>query len=41
MNIQTTLLFVSFVATIILSLIVVPILKKKKIGQVVREDGPQ
>lgn len=41
MNIQTTLLFVSFVATIILGLIVVPILKKKKIGQVVREDGPQ
>lgn len=41
MNIQTTLLFVSFFATIILGLIVVPILKKKKIGQVVREDGPQ
>lgn len=41
MNIQTTLLFVSFVATIVLSFIVVPILKKKKIGQVVREDGPQ
>ena len=31
MNIQTTLLFVSFVATVILGLIVVPILKKKKI----------
>ena len=41
MNIQTTLLFVSFIATIILGFIVVPILKKKKIGQVVREDGPQ
>ena len=34
MNIQTTLLFVSFVATIVLSFIVVPILKKKKITQV-------
>lgn len=41
MNIQTTLLFVSFVATVILGLIVVPILKKKKIGQVVREEGPK
>lgn len=41
MNIQTTLLFLSFIATVILSFIVVPILKKKKIGQVVREDGPK
>lgn len=41
MNIQTTLLFVSFVAAVILGFIVVPILKKKKIGQVVREDGPK
>lgn len=41
MNIQTTLLLVSFVATVILGFIVVPILKKKKIGQVVREDGPK
>lgn len=41
MNIQTILLFISFVATVILGFIVVPILKKKKIGQVVREDGPK
>ena len=41
MNIQTILVFVSFIATVILGLIVVPILKKKKIGQVVREDGPK
>jgi len=41
MNIQTTLLFVSFIATVILGFIVVPILKKEKIGQVVREDGPK
>ena len=41
MNIQTTLLFVSFVATVLLGFIVVPILKKKKIGQVVREEGPK
>ena len=41
MNIQTILLFVSFIATVVLGMIVVPILKKKKIGQVVREDGPK
>ena len=41
MNIQTILVFVSFIATVILGLIVVPILKKKKIGQVVREEGPK
>lgn len=41
MNIQTTLLFVSFIATVILGCIIVPILKKKKIGQVVRDDGPK
>ena len=41
MNIQTTLLFVSFVATVLLGFIVVPVLKKKKIGQVVREEGPK
>ena len=41
MNIQTIILFVSFIATVVLGAIVVPILKKKKIGQVVREEGPQ
>ena len=41
MNIQTIILFVSFIATIVLGSIVVPILKKKKIGQIVREEGPQ
>ncbi len=41
MNIQTILLFVSFVMTTLLGIVVVPILKKKKIGQVVREDGPK
>lgn len=41
MNFQTTILFVSFVVTIILALIIIPILKKIKIGQIEREDGPQ
>ncbi len=41
MNIQTMILFVSFIATAVLGAIVVPFLKKKHIGQVVREEGPQ
>ena len=41
MNIQTILLFVSFVATVIVGMIVVPILKKKHLGSDVRKDGPQ
>ena len=41
MNIQTILLFVSFIATVIVGMIVVPILKKKHLGSDVRKDGPQ
>lgn len=40
-NIQTKVLVVSFVATVILSFIIIPILKKLKIGQIVRDDGPE
>ena len=40
-NIQTKMLLMSFIATIILGFIIIPILKKLKIGQVVRDDGPQ
>lgn len=41
MNFQTTILFISFAITIVLALIIIPILKKIKIGQIEREDGPQ
>ena len=41
MNIQTMILFISFVMTVIIGMIVVPILRKKKIGQIVRDDGPK
>lgn len=41
MNFQTILLLLSFGLTIILSLIIIPILKKIKIGQIEREDGPK
>jgi phospho-N-acetylmuramoyl-pentapeptide-transferase len=41
MNTQTLSLIIAFVATIILGMIVVPKLRKLKIGQMVRDDGPQ
>lgn len=41
MNFQTTILLISFIVTIILALIIIPILKKVKIGQIEREDGPR
>ena len=41
MYFQTRILFVSFVATVILAIFIIPILKKLKVGQVERDDGPQ
>ena len=41
MNFQTSILIVSFIITIILALIIIPILKKIKIGQIERDDGPK
>lgn len=41
MNTQMLILLISFVSTIILGIIIVPKLRKLKIGQIVREDGPK
>lgn len=41
MEIELKALFAGFFGTIFLGLIVIPILRKLKIGQVVRSDGPQ
>lgn len=41
MNIQIKALLSAFFATVVLGLIIIPILKKLKVGQVVRDDGPQ
>ena len=41
MEFQLKILLVSFVATIVLSIIVIPILKRLKVGQMERDDGPQ
>ena len=41
MNTQTLNLIVAFVATFVVGLFVMPMLKKFKVGQVVRDDGPK
>lgn len=41
MYFQTRILFVSFIATVIISIFIIPILKKLKVGQIERDDGPQ
>ena len=41
MYFQTRILFVSFVATVLLSIFIIPILKKLKVGQMERDDGPE
>ncbi|MEG1705475.1 MAG: phospho-N-acetylmuramoyl-pentapeptide-transferase [Clostridia bacterium] len=41
MNAQMLNLIISFLATLILGVIIMPILKKFNVGQVVREDGPK
>ena len=41
MNLQVKVLLVSFISTIVLSNIMIPILKKLKVGQNEREDGPK
>ena len=41
MNIQIGILLLSFIISVVISLIVIPILKKLKIGQIERELGPK
>ena len=41
MQYQNKILLLSFAASVILSLIIVPILRKLKVGQIEREEGPQ
>src|SRR5574344_1978934 len=41
MEFQIKVLLLSFVATVILGLIIIPILRRLKVGQIERDDGPQ
>jgi len=38
---QTRILFVSFIATVIISIFIIPILRKLKVGQIERDEGPK
>lgn len=41
MEFQVKVLFLTFMITVILSFMVIPILKRRKVGQMERDDGPQ
>ena len=41
MDFQTKLLIITFAISVVLALIIIPILKKLKVGQIEREDGPE
>lgn len=41
MEFQVKVLFLTFILTVVLSLIIIPILKRLKIGQMERDDGPE
>ena len=41
MKFETLILLISFIVSIILGIIIIPILKKLKVGQIERDDGPQ
>ena len=41
MSFQTILLLTTFFITIVVALIIIPILKKAKVGQIERDDGPE
>ena len=41
MNLEVSLLIITFIVTIILGIIIIPILRKLKVGQMERGEGPQ
>ena len=41
MKIETSLLIISFFVTLILGMIIIPMLRKFKVGQIERDDGPK
>lgn len=41
MQFQTKVLLLSFIATVVVSMVVIPILKRLKVGQIERKEGPE
>ena len=41
MRVETSMLIIAFITAVILGFIIIPILRKLKVGQIERDDGPQ
>ena len=41
MYFQTKILFVSFIATVLLAIFIIPVLRRLKVGQIERDEGPE
>lgn len=41
LKLETVILIIAFVASVILGIVIIPILRKLKVGQIERDDGPQ
>lgn len=41
MNLETGVLIISYIVAVVLGIIIIPILKRLKVGQIERDDGPQ
>lgn len=41
LKLETSILIISFVTAIVLGIVIIPILRKLKVGQIERDDGPQ
>ena len=41
MRLETSILIISFITAVVLGMMIIPILKKLKVGQIERDDGPQ
>ena len=41
MDFQTKILLLTFAITIVIAIIIIPILRRLKVGQMEREDGPE
>ena len=41
LKLETLILMISFITATILGIIIIPILRKMKVGQIERDDGPQ
>ena len=41
MRVETSMLVIAFIVAVLLGFLIIPMLKKLKVGQIERDDGPQ